>query len=115
ELRHVHGHGRGVERHTGAIDDQARAHGLWQDLLDSRQRVAQVAPGLRVLHVSPEKSCKLFAWMRLAERQGEIGQERLGLLSRTDERMTGLEACFKTAEKLELQLRLGRQCSSSDR
>jgi hypothetical protein len=49
------------------------AHGLWQDLLDSRQRVAQIAPGLRVRHVAPQKSCKLFARMRLADRQGEVG------------------------------------------
>src|SRR5215472_13728927 len=51
--------------------------------------------------------------MRLAERQGEIGDERLGLFGREDERSTGLEACFKSAKKLELQVRLGRHCSST--
>jgi hypothetical protein len=66
---------------------------------------------LRVLHVSPQKSGKLFARMRLAEWQGEIGQERLGLLGREDERSTGLEACFKSAQKPELKVRLGRHGS----
>src|SRR5262249_17045168 len=113
EPRHVHVHGRGVESHARAVDEKAGAQGLWQDLLDSRQRVAQVAPGLRVLHVSPQKSRKLSARMRLAERQGEIGEERLGLLGREDERSTVLKACFKSAKKLELQVRLGRHGSST--
>src|SRR5262245_46440629 len=63
------------------------------------------------MHCSPQKSRKLLARMRLAERQGEIGEERLRLLGRKDERSTGSEACFKSAKKLELQARLGRHCS----
>jgi hypothetical protein len=66
-----------------------------------------------VLHVSPQKSGKLFAGMRLPERQGEIGEERLGLLGREDERSTSLEACFEAAKKLEFQVHLGRHCSST--
>src|SRR5207245_6333749 len=58
EPRHVHVDGRGVEGHARAVEAQARARGLRQGLLDSRQRIAQVAPGLRVLHVFPQKSCK---------------------------------------------------------
>src|SRR5262245_18881422 len=50
--------------------------------------------------------------MRVAERQGQIGEERLGLLGREDQRRPGVEACFKSAKKLELQVRLGRHCSS---
>src|SRR5262245_9084378 len=51
--------------------------------------------------------------MRLAERQGEIGQERLGLLGREDDRRAGVEACFKSAEKLELEGGFGCHCSST--
>jgi len=51
--------------------------------------------------------------MRLAERQGEIGEERLGLFGWEDQRSTALEARFKSAKKLELQVRLGRHRSSS--
>jgi PAS domain S-box-containing protein len=68
---------------------------------------------LRVLHVSPQKSGKLFARMRLAERQGEIGEERQGLFGREDDCRTGSQACFKSAKKLELQVRLGRHGSST--
>jgi len=49
----------------------------------------------------------------LAEGQGEIGEERLGLLGREHERRTGWEACFKSAKKLELQVRLRRHGSST--
>ena len=49
--------------------------------------------------------------MRLAQREGQIGQERLHLSGREDDRSTGLEACFKSAKKPELKARLGRQCS----
>ena len=47
----------------------------------------------------------------MAERRGEIGQERLGLSGREDERRTALEVCFKSAKKLEFQARLGLQGS----
>jgi hypothetical protein len=46
--------------------------------------------------------------MRLAEGQGEIGEERLGLLGRENEGRTCLETCVKSAKKLELQACLGR-------
>src|SRR5262245_21162915 len=51
--------------------------------------------------------------MRLAERQGEIGQERLRLLGREDERSAGLESRFKSAKQLERQVRLGSHCAST--
>ena len=53
EPRHVHVDGRGVEGHARAVEEQARAGGPGQGLFDSRQRIAQVASGLRVLHVAP--------------------------------------------------------------
>src|SRR4029453_5590411 len=50
--------------------------------------------------------------MRLAERHGEIGEERLGLFGREDERSAALEVYFKSAKKLEFHVRLGRHSSS---
>src|SRR5262245_30817153 len=52
--------------------------------------------------------------MRLAGRQREISQERLGRLGREGERRAGLEACFKSAKQPELYVRLGRHRSLHD-
>src|SRR5215831_183675 len=51
--------------------------------------------------------------MRPAERQGEIGQQRLSLFGREDQRRTGCQACFKSTKKPELKVRLGRLGSST--
>ena len=48
--------------------------------------MAQVAPGLRIRHVSPQQPRELLARVGLTERQCEIGQEGLGLARREDER-----------------------------
>ena len=99
ELRHVHIHDRGVQGHARAIEDHAGPGGPGQGLADSREGVAQVAPGLGILHVAPQQGRELLARVGLAERERQVGQEGLGLLGGEDERSAGVELGLKSPEK----------------
>src|SRR5207249_12225636 len=81
-------------------------------LPDFRERVAQVAPGLGILHVSPQKGRELLARVGLAERDSQVGQEGLGLPGGEDERGAGSELCLKSPQKREFQACRRLQCSS---
>jgi hypothetical protein len=61
--------------------------------------VAQVAPGLGILHVSPQKGRELLARVALAGRDSQIGQEGLTLASGKDERSAGIDLGLKSAQK----------------
>jgi hypothetical protein len=61
--------------------------------------VAQVAPGLRFLHVAPQQGRELLARMGLAERERQVGQEGLGLLRGENERSASFELGLKSPEK----------------
>ena len=66
---------------------------------DSREGVAEVAPGLGIRHVAPQQGRELLARMGLAEREGQVGQEGLGLPGGEDERSAGVELGLKSTQK----------------
>jgi hypothetical protein len=112
ELRHVHVDDRRVQGDARAIDNHPGPGGPRQGLADSRQRVAQVASSLGILHVSPQQGRELLARVGPAGRERQISQQGLTLLGREDERSTGFELGLKSPEKREFQARRGLQCSS---
>ena len=112
EPRHVHIDERRVQGHASAVEDQAGPGAPGQDLPDFRERVTQVAPGLSILHVSPQKGRELLARVGLAERDSQVRQEGLGLPGGKDERSAGFELCLKSPQKREFQACRGLQCSS---
>ena len=113
EPRHVHiDDPQGPGPRLRPVEDQAGLGAPGQGLPDSRERVAQVAPSLGILHVSPQKGRELLARVGLAERDSQVGQEGLGLPGGEDERSAGFELCLKSPQKREFQACRGLQCSS---
>ena len=101
ERPHVHGHDGGLERH--GLAHQPERLGIPQDLPEREQGLAQAGPGLRLSHVPPEERGELVARVGLTEREGQVGQQRLGLLDRDDERLVGVEPGAKATEKGQAQ------------
>jgi hypothetical protein len=101
EPRHVHVHDRGVQGHARAVEDYAGPSGAGQGRPDSREGVAEVAPGLGIRHVAPQQGRELLARMGLAERESQVGQEGLGLPGGEDERSAGVELGLKSPQKRE--------------
>ena len=96
EARHVHLDDRGVQGHARAVEDEAGPGAWGQELADSREGVAQVAPGLGILHVSPEQGRELLARVGLAGRERQVRQEGLSLLGGEHERPARFELCLKS-------------------
>ena len=99
ELRHVHVHDGRVQGHARPVEDHAALGGSGQGLPDSREGMAQIAPCLRIRHVSPQQPRELLARMGLAERQREVGQEGLGLARRENERSTPVDPGLESSEQ----------------
>jgi hypothetical protein len=91
ELGHVHVDHGGGQGHARSVEDQAGLRPRRQGLADARERVAQVAAGLRLLHVAPEEGRELLARVRLTERERQIRQQRQGLAGRKHQRGARVE------------------------
>ena len=101
ECLHVGRHERGVERNR--VADQLQRPGIPQLLPQREQRLTQPRPRLRRAHVAPEQRRELVALAGLAERQRQVGQERLRLPDR-DGQDVPVDARSKSAEKREAQM-----------
>ena len=94
---HVRGHERGLERNR--LPHQPQRLGVSQDLPERVKGLAEAGPGLRLLHIPPEERGELVARVRFTEREGQVGQERLRLLDRDDERLARIEPGAKATEQ----------------
>ena len=59
--------------------------------------MAKIAPRLGIPHVSPEEGRELLPRVRPAYRNGQIGEQRLGLFRRKDERAAIAQSRPKSA------------------
>ena len=98
---HIRGHEGGLERDS--LAHQPEGLGISQDPPERVQGLAEAGPGLRLLHIPPQERSELVARVSLTEWEGQVGQQRLGLLDRDDERLVGIEPGAKATEKGQAQ------------
>jgi hypothetical protein len=98
---HIRGHEGGLERDS--LAHQPERLGISQDPPERVQGLAKAGPGLRLLHIPPQEGSELVARVSLTEWEGQVRQQRLGLLDGDDERLVGIEPGAKATEKGEAQ------------
>lgn len=93
EPRDIHVDDRGIQGYRRATQEQAGLDGFGKYLPDPGQGLAQVAPGLGIRNLPPQQAGNLLPRMGLARRDGQVGQQRLGLAAGQHHRRAGVGFC----------------------
>ena len=105
ERRGVHLHRRRVQGQRVAVLPHRRDGA--DRLADREQRLAQARARRLLADAAPEQARELVARVRPAERQREIGEQRLGLAGGQGDRRARVEPGLKAAEERETEPRHG--------